>query len=69
MYNPTLTRCGFKGIDTFDQGKSALLSVVDKVTGAIFCGQVYYYKTLNTGSMHVRMNVRIAHLISAFPLL
>lgn len=50
-----LTRCGFKGVDTFDQEKSALLSVVDKVAGAIFCGQVYYeiYNAERTGRKDV----------------
>ncbi|KAJ5963671.1 Aldehyde dehydrogenase C-terminal [Penicillium vulpinum] len=44
-----------QGIDTFDKEKSALLSVIDKAAGAIFCGQVYYeiYSPERTGRKDV----------------
>ncbi|KAJ5747857.1 Aldehyde dehydrogenase C-terminal [Penicillium nucicola] len=29
-------------VDTFDKEKAALLVILDKVTGAMFCGQIYY---------------------------
>ncbi|KAJ6110902.1 Aldehyde dehydrogenase C-terminal [Penicillium sp. IBT 16267x] len=45
----------FKGLDTFDTEKSALLSVVDKVAEAIFCGELYYgiYTLEKTGKVDV----------------
>ncbi|KAJ6179439.1 hypothetical protein N7519_009900 [Penicillium mononematosum] len=50
-----VARSVLEGIDTFDKEKSALLSVVDKVAGAIFCGQVYYeiYNPERTGRKDV----------------
>ncbi|CAG8890998.1 unnamed protein product [Penicillium egyptiacum] len=50
-----VARSVLQGIDTFDKEKSALLSVVDKVAGATFCGQVYYeiYKPERTGRKDV----------------
>lgn len=54
-YKALLTQRGIQGIDTFDKEKSALLSVVDKVAGAIFCSQVYYeiYNLERTGRKDV----------------
>ncbi|OQE91830.1 hypothetical protein PENNAL_c0008G02558 [Penicillium nalgiovense] len=50
-----VARSVLEGIDTFDKEKSALLSVVDKVAGAIFCSQVYYeiYNLERTGRKDV----------------
>jgi hypothetical protein len=54
-YKALLIQYGIQGIDTFDKEKSALLSVVDKVAGAIFSGQVYYeiYNPERTGRKDV----------------
>ncbi|KAJ5524013.1 Aldehyde dehydrogenase C-terminal [Penicillium frequentans] len=43
------------GLDTFDTEKSALLSVIEKVTEAIFCGELYYgiYTLERTGRADV----------------